>query len=163
MGTMNARTLGIIGTGAAVLVIGGGFAAAVASAAPSPGGGAASTSAPDKGGHAKLAKRLAGRMLHGEMVVKGKDGNPVTVDSIRGEVTAVSASSISVKASDGVSMTYVVTSDTKVHEVTPGTSGAKPTVAKGTIADIANGDSVLVAGTKSGDTITARQIVERTS
>ena len=158
---MNTKTKAIIGSGAAALIVGGGVATAMA-AEPTPTPSGTSTSAPHKAaGHENFKKLLAGRVLHGEVVVKGKDGKPVTLDGIRGEVTASSATSISVKASDGVSATFVVGADTKVHLVTPATAGGKPTAKDGTMTDVKTGDTVYVAGTKAGDTFTAKQVLDQ--
>ncbi|GAA2747250.1 hypothetical protein GCM10009868_35940 [Terrabacter aerolatus] len=59
------------------------------------------------------------RALHGTWVTEGKSG-PVTHQAIRGEVTAVTATSITVKAKDGFSLTYTVGADTKVRERSQG-------------------------------------------
>jgi hypothetical protein len=147
----------IAGVAAAAVVGTAGVAAATArdpSGSPSP-----TASAPDTGGKApgragerrgKLEHRAFGRGLHGEFVVKGKDGAYVTVVSVRGEVTAVSATSITIKAEDGFTATYAVTADTKVrgHDVDK-------------IADVKVGDTGGAIGTKSGSTVTARAVLVR--
>jgi hypothetical protein len=146
-------------SGIAAAVIGGGAAIASAAApSPSPSGGSSTTAA-----HPKLdkLKALKGRFEHGESVVKGKDGAAVTVSSINGAVTSVSATSIAVKADDGTTFTYVVDANTKVHVLTAKTSTAKGSAADAKISDIAVGNNVIVVGTKSGDTLTARQIAKR--
>lgn len=153
--------LAIAGVAAAAVVGTAGVAAAIApdpSGSPSP-TASPSTSAPDTGGkapgrvgerRAKLEHRALGRGLHGEFVVKGKDGAYVTVVSVRGEVTAVSATSITIKAEDGFTATYAVTADTKVrgHDVDK-------------IADVKVGDKGGAIGTKSGSTVTARAVLVR--
>ncbi len=53
--------------------------------------------------------------MHGEWVVKGKDGKPVTLETIRGTVTAVGSSRVTVKAEDGFTETFATNSDTKVR------------------------------------------------
>jgi hypothetical protein len=70
--------------------------------------------------------------------------------SVRGEVTAVSATSITLKAEDGFTATYAITADTKVRG-----KGA------GKIADVKVGDRGGAVGTKSGTTLTARAILIR--
>ncbi len=101
------------------------------------------------------------RALHAQWVTRkaGSPGTFVTHDAIRGEVTAVSASSITVKAADGVSQTYAVTGSTKVHlrKATPGKPRAGTT---GTIGDVHTGDQVAVAGTGTSS-LTAEQVVDR--
>jgi hypothetical protein len=83
-------------------------------------------------------------------VVKGKDGKPVTVLGVRGEVVAVSATSVTVKAEDGFTATFAVDGETKVR----GKDVDK-------IADVEVGDKAGAVGTKSGDTTTARVVLVR--
>src|SRR5579862_5045473 len=52
--------------------------------------------------------------IHGQFVVPKPGGGYQTIDTQRGTVTAVSASSVTVKSSDGYTKTYQVTSSTKV-------------------------------------------------
>jgi hypothetical protein len=54
-------------------------------------------------------------MLHGEGVVEAPDGTYVTVRMQHGEVTAVSATSITVKSPDGYSSTYSIAETTDVE------------------------------------------------
>lgn len=81
-----------------------------------------------------------GRILRADMTVLKKDGTTMVVHSERGEITAVSASSITVKGLDGVSTTFTVTAETRVRE--------KGRQAK--IADLEAGDRVMVVGKASG-------------
>jgi len=83
---------------------------------------------------------LLGRVLRADVTVLKKDGTTMVVHSERGEITAVSASSITVKGLDGVSTTFAVTADTRVRE--------KGREAK--IADLEVGDRVIVFGKASG-------------
>ena len=72
----------------------------------------------DKGGRV-AAKQILGKVKdfqHAEWVTKGDGNTYVTHEAILGEVTAVSATSITVKSTDGTSMTFAVTADTKVHQ-----------------------------------------------
>lgn len=58
------------------------------------------------------------RAVHGDLIVRGADGNGfenVTFD--RGEVTAVSASSITIKRPDGPSVTKAIDANTKFRGV----------------------------------------------
>lgn len=117
-----------------------------ATASPTPG---ASTTA--KPGKANKAKRdLVQRALHGEVTLGGKKHH--VVDFQRGTVSAVSATSITVRSTDDFSATYVVDAKTKVHQ-------AK---AKTTIADVKTGDKVRVVALKDGSTLTATRIADRT-
>ena len=146
------------GIGAAVV---GGTTAALAAANDSgtPATSAsASASAPAaaKGAHGgRLAGLLARRFEHGEWVSKGESGTE-THDAIRGTVSAVSPTSVSVKADDGYSLTFIVDSNTKVLLRENGKGSAK----KGAIGDVKDGDHVLVAGVKSGSTVTANHVVD---
>ena len=79
----------------------------------------------------------------------------VTHDAIRGQVTAVSATSITVKAADNVSETYAVTSSTKVRSRADGKGKA------GSIGEVKSGDAVIVLGTGSG-TLTATHVLDGT-
>jgi hypothetical protein len=97
-------------------------------------------------------RRLLKRMAHAQIVTHGKDGF-VTHDLIKGTVTAVSASSITVQAADRTSLTFVLDKDTKVRVRTSG-KGA-PT----TIGTVAKGDQVLVAGTGTS-THTAKHVID---
>ena len=54
------------------------------------------------------------RALHATWVTQGQNGT-VTHQAIRGEVTAVSSTSITIKAKDGFSLTYSVSADTRVR------------------------------------------------
>src|SRR5215207_3830018 len=103
-----------------------------------------------------FAKHILGRakdFQHAEWVTKGDNNTYVTHEAILGEVTAVSSSSITVKSTDGTSMTFAVTADTRVRQRP---KGAKTP----TIADIRTGQTVLVGGAKSPD-LTAKNIVAR--
>jgi siroheme synthase len=96
---------------------------------------------------------LARRALHGEFVVRGKGGKDVTVDMVRGKVTAVSPTSITVAARDGYSATYAVTSKTRVH-----VRGQK---GKQSINVVKTGDRAGVFATKAGTALDARAVVDR--
>jgi len=69
-------------------------------------------------GRKALRARLL-RGLHGVWVTNSKSGF-VTHQAIRGDVTAVSGSSITVKAKDGFSLTFTVAADAKVRARTKG-------------------------------------------
>jgi Domain of unknown function (DUF5666) len=91
---------------------------------------------------------LARRALHGELTLQTRDGVK-TVVVARGEVTALAGDSITVKSSDGVSTSFRINGDTRfgfLREPDPR-------------AELKVGDTVFVAGTKSGDTVTATRVV----
>jgi hypothetical protein len=160
---LSRKVAAIVGGVAAVAVIGTAGVAA-ATAAPSPSGSPAPSASPgaspsapgaDKGergegrrGHGRVGHLFRG--LHGEWVVKQQDGTFVTMVGARGEVTAVSATSITIKAEDGFTATFAVNADTKVR----GRDVDK-------IADVKVGDRGGALGPKSGDTATARVVFVR--
>ncbi|HEY9475988.1 MAG TPA: hypothetical protein VIS06_19325 [Mycobacteriales bacterium] len=109
-----------------------------------------------RGGHGRKARPLAGglpgrRVMHGEMVVSGRNGAPTTVDVQRGKVTDVSASSITVRSDDGFTATYRITSDTVVRINQKGATTAK----------VSDGDTAVVLAHRSGDTSTAQRVLVR--
>ncbi|HYT09674.1 MAG TPA: hypothetical protein VEL73_03350 [Mycobacteriales bacterium] len=148
-------TAGVTGLAAASNGTGGGRAPVAALAAPSPSGSAGSTPSPRGPGQphergAGWGKRggfgALGRGLHGEWVVKDKDGKYVTLVTVRGQVTASSPTSITIKAEDGYTATYAINSDTIVRAKAGG---------------IKVGDQAGAVGEKSGGTVTARAVVDR--
>lgn len=96
-----------------------------------------------------------GQALHGETVVKAEDGTISTVRMVSGTVTAVSATSISVKAEDGYVGTFAVNADTEVHVGLP-QRGQAPTTSA--ITDVSVGDVARVHGPVVGGTATAEDI-----
>jgi hypothetical protein len=146
----------VIAGSAAAVVLGAGTAALAVSGSNSPSAPSSSSSAATgkaKAGQAKRAELR--RALHATWVTRnGKDSTSfVTHDAIRGQVTAVSASSITVKAADNVSETYAVNSSTKVRSRADGKGKA------GTISEVKSGDTVIVLGTGSG-TLTATHVLD---
>jgi hypothetical protein len=145
----------LAGTAAAVVLGAGTAALAASGSGSSPSPSASASSQPGKAaraaGKAHLGKMLARRSLHGTWVTRDGSSGFVTHDAIRGQVTAVSASSITVKAADNVSQTYAITSDTKVH--LRGDKGKA-----GTIGEVKTGDRVIVLGTGTSS-LTANQVL----
>lgn len=91
--------------------------------------------------------RKAGRLLHAlhaTWVTDGKKG-VVTHQAIRGAVTAVSATSITVKAKDGFSQTFTASSTTRVLTRDLGAAkGTKP--ASSSLAAVKVGANAMVLG-----------------
>jgi hypothetical protein len=110
------------------------------------------------GKHAGLRHRALLRLRtlqHAEWVTRDpKTNKDVTHEAVLGTVTSVSATSITVKAADGYTLTFVVNSDTKVHLGKGKTSK---------VTDVKSGSKALVAGVKSGSMVTANQVLARTS
>jgi len=123
-------------------------AGAAAEPAPEP---TASAKAERRDGHRRF-KRLrfafGQRMLHGEAVVQTEDGTKTVVVQ-RGTVTAIDATSVTVKSADGFTLTW--TFGNPIHVVEHRTKVQPSAIAVGT--------DVGVAGTRNGDTVQARLIV----
>jgi hypothetical protein len=97
----------------------------------------------------RLERRaLRKNTLHGEVVVQTKDGTK-TVLVQRGEVTAIDDNGITVKSTDGFSLSWSYGDKLRVIE-------RRATVPAD---DLAVGDQVGVAGTRDGDAASARLIV----
>ena len=97
------------------------------------------------GSHGPGSHGPGGGMLHSEGVIEDDEGAFVTVRMQQGEVTAVSATSITVTSADGYAGTYVITDETVVErngeEVAP-----------------AVGDTAHVRATMTGSTATADMV-----
>ena len=86
--------------------------------------------------------------LHGELVVPKAGGGYQTVLVQRGEATAVSGTSITVRSEDGFTRTYAVTGDTLVNAGRDG------------ITSVAEGSKVAVQGVKSGERVNAVHVAD---
>lgn len=111
---------GAVATGPAAI---GGMPAAVAAASSMPAG--------DQVRHGMMRD-----VLHGSFTVATDDGTAV-VDVQRGEITAASATSVTVRSSDGFVATYAIGSDTSVRRDRDSATGA----------DLVVGDTVRVRAT----------------
>ncbi|MFF5175583.1 hypothetical protein ACFY3U_23555 [Micromonospora sp. NPDC000089] len=131
----------------------------VAAPAPSPTGSASPEAGAKKGKKGERAeewrKRRQARVLlrkntlHGEAVVQTRDGGTKTVAVQRGQVTAINGTSMTVKSTDGFTMTWTFGPDLKVVE-------RRNTIQAN---DVKVGTTVGVAGAKEGDGGTARLVV----
>ncbi|WP_346537609.1 hypothetical protein [Micromonospora sp. DPT] len=130
----------------------------VAAPAPSASGSAEPEAGP-KGKRGERAeewrKRRQARVLlrkntlHGEAVVQTKDGGTKTVVVQRGEVTAVDGDSVTVKSTDGFTLTWTFGDKLRVIE-------RRTTIQS---SDVKVGTRIGVAGAKDGDATVARLIV----
>jgi hypothetical protein len=148
------KTIAVVGASAAI--IGGAGTAAVAASETTTPTPSASVSSSANGSTTSAGKHGAvdrlRRALHATWVSENKKTKTFTThDAIRGQVIAVSATSITVLAADNVTGTYVLNSATKVH------TRAEKTAAS--ISDIKSGDPVWVAGTRT-TTLTASRVVD---
>ena len=152
-----------IGGAVAAAVIGVGTASLAVTGDPSttPGSGSttsAQANAPKPGEHGRLRHALGRNVLHGQIVTQNpRTKQIVTHDVIRGTVTAVSATSITVRAADNTSFTYTVDSTTKVVTRTAGQRGSAK---KAAIGDVKVGDKVAVTGTGTTSPYAAKHIVD---
>lgn len=115
----------------------------------------------DQGGLGGLHGMRGGPMgeaLHGELVVKAEDGTISTVRQIRGTVSAVTSTSITVKAEDGYTATFAVDADTEVRTGLPRRDRGTEASTAQSIADVSVGDVAHVRGTVSGGAATAGHV-----
>jgi len=141
---MMKRTKGALIAGTAVLAmagVGGGIAFA-ADSTPTP-------SSPAPAAQQHKARGLVGRVEHGQITVRTKTGDQV-LDIQHGQVTSVSATSVTVRSTDGFTATYAIS----------GTSTVRVQKKTSTIADVHTGDQVAVAALHTGNTDTIRRIAD---
>jgi len=93
---------------------------------------------------------FGGRVLHGEATVQAPDGTTKVRVTQEGDITDVSASTITVKSSDGFEATYTVDKNTRIS--LNGTDG--------TASSLKKGDTVHVEGTKNGSTTHADDVLD---
>ena len=106
------------------------------------------TNKTDKAAHGKKGRKyLRKNTLHGEVTVQGKDGVKTIVVQ-RGAVTAVTATGVTVKSTDGYSLTWTFGDKVRVVQ-------DKKTVATSTLK---TGEQIGVAGAKDGSATDARLI-----
>lgn len=170
----NRKKIGIsaAAVGAAAAIAGGGVAVAHAQEGSQSTTPSATSTATTSTGSSTKAKAAKGDMNRGGLqaaMTKLKDVQHaqwvtkegttyVTHDAIRGAVTAVSVSSITVKAGDGVSQSYDLTPTTKI--TVRGAKGVKPS--HGTAADVTSGATVIVTGTGTSSLTADRVVVPAT-
>lgn len=135
------------------------------SSATTPGASPGPSASPAPGHHGRArpgrtgGRRLAGPggpgglggVLHAQATVPAPGGGYQTIDTQRGTVTAVSASSITLKSADGFTASYAVRPATQVNAQAAGIGAVK------------TGDTVQVTATVSGSAATASSITDLTS
>ncbi|MEU0089949.1 DUF5666 domain-containing protein [Kribbella sp. NPDC006257] len=150
------RVVGTVAAVAATTAAGGvAWAATGADPTPSPSASPSAPAAPDPGkgpggGFGRHGEFGMMGALHGEYVVEKDGGGYQTVASQRGEVTAVSTDSITVKSADGYSRTYAVTADTLVNATRDG------------IASVKNGNQVTISALVADGKYTATSVNDGT-
>ncbi|MEY9963367.1 uncharacterized protein (UPF0333 family) [Streptacidiphilus sp. MAP12-16] len=146
MGKLSLRRRGTV-AGAVVLagILAAGGATAYAATSSSPAKSTSTAAAKAKAKH----HRHAPRGVHGQVTVKnGKTGQYVTREWQRGQVTAVSGTTLTVKSADGTTWTW--TADPKLKITRDGK--------KTTESVLASGDTVLVEGNQAGSVNDATRI-----
>ncbi|MGW0585825.1 hypothetical protein ACWD25_60510, partial [Streptomyces sp. NPDC002920] len=147
----------IAATTVAVLALGGTVAYAATSGgsgdnSASPAASSSASGTPDgpggRHGFGGPWMHFGGDAVHGETTVKDGDGWTVRVWQ-RGTVEKVDGDQVTVKSEDDTSWTWTVGSDTPVSADGDSGSGADA---------LKKGDTVYVAGTRSGDTLTADRV-----
>ena len=128
-----------------------GVLADAASATPTASTPATKAAAVRRLGRALVRLRLLGG-IHGEFTFETKDG-PRTLAFERGTVLSVAGSDVTVRATDGTTWTWVLTSTSIVRENGSRTSANS----------LADGQLVLAAGPVTGSTRDARLIVIRSA
>ena len=112
---------------------------------PSPKASAGSGDAP----HGKqVRKYLRKNTLHGEYTIQTKKQGTQTIVVQRGEVTAVTATQVTVKSTDGFTLTWTVSDQVKVVQ-------DKKAVDR---TALKSGEQIGLAGTKDGSATDARLI-----
>jgi hypothetical protein len=165
LGTRKLPGRPLILAGVAVVALLGGAGVAMAATSGSPASGTAASPAggtvaspsarpayPHQGRPGGFGFGFGGPFgaVHGQFVVPKSGGGYQTIDTQRGAVTAVSATSITVKSADGFVKTYQVVSSTNVDAQRDG------------IAAVKTGHQVAVTATVGGSTVTASSILDFT-
>lgn len=140
-----------IAGGTIALIVGTGSAALAASGSGSPTAGPSPSASASAGSKARPIARLR-NLEHGSWVTRGKDGTDVTHTAFRGAASDVSATGITVTATDNAAQAFVIDANTKVH--------TKAQHQGASISAVQNGDTVIVVGTGTGP-ITATQVIDR--
>jgi hypothetical protein len=120
--------------------------------APSKAGAQSKVGAQSKAGDRRtrrkaIRKYLRGNTLHGEVTVRAKDGTKTIVVQ-RGSVTAVSGSSLTVKSTDGYTLTWTLADKATIVQDKK----------KVETSALKTGEQIGVAGTKDGSADDARLI-----
>ncbi|GHD32979.1 hypothetical protein [Streptomyces galbus] len=146
-----AATVAVLGLGGTVAyaATSGGSGGGTAPAAP----GSSSAPSPDRHGRGPWSG-FGGNGVHGEATVKDPDsGDWIVRTWQRGTVEGTDGGRVTVKSEDGASWTWTVGKDTTVRREGGSATGA---------GALKKGDSVLVVGTRDGDTRTADRVLSGT-
>ncbi|MBV9919403.1 MAG: hypothetical protein JOY78_00910 [Pseudonocardia sp.] len=146
------KTAIVVGVGTAVLLGAAGTALASGSDTPPSASPAPSASAAPRA-HKHQHRQFRGE--YAQWTTFDKTTNTATVHhAIRGTISTVSSTSVSIKAADGATQTFAVGNGTKVH--VKGDRKPDP----GSMGQVKVGDRAAVVGTGS-DTFTATHVLDR--
>jgi Cu/Ag efflux protein CusF len=97
-----------------------------------------------------------GQLLHGEATVATANGGTEIVDTQTGTISGIDTAkkTITVTSSDKVSFTYVVDANTHLVDF------ALATPKNATLSDLKSGDTVRVMAVRTGDTRTAKSVLD---
>ncbi|MGH3493160.1 MAG: hypothetical protein ACRDRL_00380 [Sciscionella sp.] len=146
-----------VGVVATILVIGGAGAGVAAADSATPtdspavSGTASAPSAVAGSTHHHHARRLLGRVEHGEVTLRGKKNT--VVDIQRGQLASVTGSTITVHSKDGFSGSYTLAATTKITKITKQR-------AQSTASALHQGDRVRVIAHKAGNTATVVRLAD---
>lgn len=148
------RLRGVVAVAAvtAACVGAGGTALAVDGASTQSSGTATASSGASSHSAVKAGRLALGRISHGQFTVR-RGKTFVIRDIENGTIARLSSDTLTVRAADGYTLTFVVNAKTKVRVRTAGHGAA------GTFGALAVGDRVAVLGTGTGEP-TANRIVD---
>lgn len=141
---MKRKVTAAVATGASVLILGTGVGVAYASSStggsPTP-SSSASASASQQVDRQHPRRGVLRRVLHGEVTLAGPRHRVVDVQ--RGEVRAVTSTSVTVRSRDGYTHTYTVGPESRIRKDRQRSS----------IDQVAKGDRVRVVAAHTGSTV----------
>jgi asparagine N-glycosylation enzyme membrane subunit Stt3 len=145
----------IISAAVAVVIVAGGTAAVMAAtngstATSGTGGPNGGFGGGGFGGRGGAGLGAIGDALHGDFVVSNGNNGYTTERLQTGTVTAISATDVTVKSTDGYTQSYVIGGSTSVDR------------GSNKITDVVKGNTVTVVATLSGQTATANTVEDST-
>lgn len=143
------RAAGTVAAVAATTVAGGVAWASTGDSTPSPSTSSSQQQDQQQGRGPGPRGGLLGDALHGEFVTSKDGGGYQTIATQKGEITALTDTSITLKSADGYTRTYTINSDTKINR-------------DGKLTDLEAGETVRLRAVVSGETATATQISDNT-
>lgn len=145
---MVSRAITLAASGVLAAGLGAGALGVASAAAPTPSAPSApSQTARPKADHPRHPRPLLGRVIHGQGTVKTRQGWETLVVQ-RGQIVSVSATSLTLRSSDGFTSTYTLNSATKVR--------ARGQAA--TVGELKPGERAMVLAVKQGNALLAKRV-----